>query len=186
MSGTMNWLLRLLGVSAGDAREVARYRSSWMYALLVAYRSLLRLVANHCVVPSLRTSLFRLSGVRIGARTRVNMNINFIDDFRPGLISIEDKVSVAPFVSFVASSHPNDSELYSTYGISDCAPIRVKSGAWLGVGCVVLPGVTVGRESIIGANAVVTRDVEDFAIMAGVPAKKIGDVRERRREKSKE
>lgn len=107
------------------------------------------------------------------------MNINFLDDFRPGLITLEDEVSVAPLVSFVASAHPNDSMLYRKYGISDSGPITVRSGAWLGVGCVILPGVTIGRESIVGANAVVTQDVEDFALMAGVPAKKIGDVRTR-------
>lgn len=171
--------LRILGISAGDEKEVARYGSSWRYVIIVAYRSLLRLMANHCIVPSLRASLFRWSGIRIGAKTRINMNINFLDDFRPGLITLEDEVSVAPLVSFVASAHPNDSMLYRKYGISDSGPITVRSGAWLGVGCVILPGVTIGRESIVGANAVVTQDVEDFALMAGVPAKKIGDVRTR-------
>ena len=47
----------------------------------------------------------------------------------------------------------------------------------MGVGAVILPGVTIGECSIIGANAVVTKDVEDYAVMAGTPAVKIGDVR---------
>jgi acetyltransferase-like isoleucine patch superfamily enzyme len=49
--------------------------------------------------------------------------------------------------------------------------VLVKQGADIGTGAVLLPGVTVGQGAIVGAGAVVTRDVQDFAIVAGVPAK---------------
>ncbi len=180
----MSWdktLLEMLGVSAGDADSVARYRSALAYALASGYRSLLRLLANHCIIPSLRVALFRWSGIRIGARTRINMNVNFLDGFTPSRIQLESEVAVAPFVSLVAESHPNDSILQTGYGMLKSGPILIKKGAWLGVGAVILPGVTVGESAIIGANAVVTQDVENYAIMAGIPAKKIGDVRLRDR-----
>jgi maltose O-acetyltransferase len=122
--------------------------------------------------------LFRLSGVKIGRRTFVNMDVRFMDDWQPGLITLEDEVSVAPYVSFVATSNPNESFIGREYKVAKTAPVLIREGAWLGMGAVVLPGVTVGRGAIIGANAVVTHDVEDFAIMVGVPAREIGDVRE--------
>lgn len=173
----MNRLLRWLGVSASDMPEAARYRGPGQYAISMAGRSLLRLLANHCIIPSLRCALFRLSGVTIGARVRLNMNLTILDDYRPGLVSLGDEVSVAPMVSIVASAHANDSLITRKYGITAVGPIRVKTGAWLGAGCVLLPGVTIGRCGIVGANAVVTKDVPDFAIVAGVPAACIGDVR---------
>ena len=52
--------------------------------------------------------------------------------------------------------------------------IKIKDGAWIGAGAIVLPGVTVGRKSIVGAGAVVTKDVPDYTIVAGNPAKMIG------------
>jgi acetyltransferase-like isoleucine patch superfamily enzyme len=54
------------------------------------------------------------------------------------------------------------------------APVRIDDGAWLGANVVVMPGVRIGRNAVVGANAVVTRDVADYAVVAGVPAKVIG------------
>jgi acetyltransferase-like isoleucine patch superfamily enzyme len=170
-------VLNFLGVSASDLPAVEKNNSALQYALSAGLRSFLRLLANHCIIPSLRVVLFRLSGIHIGKAVQINLNVNFIDDFRPGLITLEDEVSVAPFVSFVASSHANNSRIYRVYKLGATGPVRIKTGAWLGVGAVILPGLTIGECSIIGANAVVTKDVQDYAVVAGVPAVKIGDVR---------
>jgi acetyltransferase-like isoleucine patch superfamily enzyme len=53
----------------------------------------------------------------------------------------------------------------------DIRPVRIRTGADIGVGAVILPGVTIGEHSIVGAGAVVTQDVPPFAIVAGVPAR---------------
>lgn len=144
----------------------------------IAIRSTLRLLANHCIIPPLRVALFRLSGIRIGKRVMINMDTKFIDNWKPGLIEIEDEVSISPFVSVVADAMPNQSFLMQ-YGVSKAGRVVIRKGAWLGVGAVLLPGSEIGTGAIVGANAVVTKNVEPFAIVAGVPARKIGDVRER-------
>ena len=58
-------------------------------------------------------------------------------------------------------------------------PVRVKQGASIGSGAVILCGITIGQSAVIGAGAVVTKDVPDHAIVAGVPARVIGDIRKR-------
>jgi acetyltransferase-like isoleucine patch superfamily enzyme len=50
-------------------------------------------------------------------------------------------------------------------------PIRIKDGAWIGINAAILPNVTIGRNSVVGANSVVTKDVPDFCIVAGNPAR---------------
>ena len=50
-------------------------------------------------------------------------------------------------------------------------PIRILDGAWIGAGAIILPGVTVGRQSMVGAGSVVTKDVADYSVVAGNPAK---------------
>jgi len=55
---------------------------------------------------------------------------------------------------------------------------EVKDGVFIGIGAKIMPGVSLGEHSVVGAGAVVTHDVADFAIVAGVPARKIGSVLE--------
>ncbi|PIQ86228.1 MAG: galactoside O-acetyltransferase [Candidatus Omnitrophica bacterium CG11_big_fil_rev_8_21_14_0_20_43_6] len=175
-----NVLINIFGISEVDKRTNGGCKNIVSYLVCSAVRSFLRLLANHCIIPSLRVYLFRLSGIKIGRKASVNMSVAFLDGFCPGRICLEEEVAVAPFVSLVADSHPNNSILYRKYAIHQYGKILVQQGAWLGAGCVILPGVTIGKASIIGANAVVTSDVDDYAIMAGVPARKIGDVREKK------
>jgi acetyltransferase-like isoleucine patch superfamily enzyme len=54
------------------------------------------------------------------------------------------------------------------------SPVRICAGADIRVNAIILPGVTVGREAIVGAGAVITKDVPDFATVAGVPARVTG------------
>lgn len=56
-------------------------------------------------------------------------------------------------------------------GIEGIAPVRVRQGAWLGQNVVVLPGVTIGRGSVVGANSVVREDVPDWSLAVGAPAR---------------
>jgi len=152
-----------------------------LFYLWAFYCSLTRLVARHTIIPPLRKLMFRSTGISIGKKTFINLDVYFFDEFRPGMVQIEDEVAIAPRVTFAAASHPNDSFIGKEYHLNKLAKIHVKKGAWIGTGVVILPGITIGKGAIIGANAVVTKDVDDFAIMAGVPAKKIGDVRDKKR-----
>ncbi len=57
----------------------------------------------------------------------------------------------------------------------DCfkGPVKLKEGCWLGIGVVILPGVTIGRNAVVAANSVVTKPVPDYAVVGGIPAKVI-------------
>src|SRR5829696_991822 len=64
---------------------------------------------------------------------------------------------------------PEPSRRRSTF----CAPIVVKRNAWIGVGASVMPGLTIGKNAIVAANAVVTKDVSANTVVGGIPAKVI-------------
>ncbi|MBW2642327.1 MAG: acyltransferase [Deltaproteobacteria bacterium] len=92
-----------------------------------------------------------------------------------GIIIIEDKVLVGPNVVVRASGHRYEKrrvpirEQGHHKGI-----IMIKTGAWIGANAVILPDVTIGKGAIVAAGAVVTKDVNDFEIVGGLPARKIG------------
>ena len=52
-----------------------------------------------------------------------------------------------------------------------CKPILIKEDAWIGAGATILPGVCIGKHAVVGAGSVVTRDVPDYAVVVGSPAK---------------
>lgn len=95
-----------------------------------------------------------------------------------GDITIEDRVLIGPHCSITASNHRFDPQRDDFRGGSERKPIVIGHGSWLGAGAVVSAGVRVGRANLIAAGAVVTKDTPDYAIMAGVPARQVGDVRE--------
>jgi len=91
-----------------------------------------------------------------------------------GFLKIGNFVMIGQNCSIQAGGHVfNDSTRPMMFQGQRSGPIEIGDDVWLGANVVVLPNVKIGRGSIIGANAVVTKDVPEFAIMGGVPAKLI-------------
>ena len=109
--------------------------------------------------------------IRVGKNVFINHACTFMDR---GSITLEDDVLVGPKVNLITINHPLDpSERQST--ISN--PIIIKKNAWIGVGAMVMPGVTIGENSVVSAAAVVTKDVPPNTLVAGVPAKIIKTIK---------
>ncbi len=86
-----------------------------------------------------------------------------------GGIEFEDGVSIAPGCRIATINHDfNERHTKYTYG-----KVTIKKNAWLGMGVTVCPGVTIGEYAVVAAGAVVTKDVPDYAVVGGVPAKVI-------------
>ena len=115
--------------------------------------------------------------VSIGARTRVQSH-SFICEF----VAIGSDCFVGHGVMFTNDRYPratnNDGTLQ---GESDWSVeiTRVKRGASIGTHATIISGITIGEHALVGAGAVVTKSVPDFAVVAGVPAHVIGDTRTR-------
>ena len=85
-----------------------------------------------------------------------------------GGITIEDKVLIAANVKLISNNHdPYERDVLI------CKPVVIKEGAWVGAGSTILPGVTVGKYAIVGSDSVVTKDIPDYAVAVGNPAKVI-------------
>lgn len=114
---------------------------------------------------SLGQNVFVGNRVVIGDRCKVQNNVSVYDD-----VTLEEGVFCGPSMVFTNVHNPRALiERKSEY-----RPTLVRHGASLGANCTIVCGVTVGRFAFVGAGAVITRDVPDFALMAGVPARRIG------------
>ena len=95
---------------------------------------------------------------------------NLVDD--KAYIEIGDRVAIGPRVTLIPVEHANASRVRAVMGVR-MGGVKIKDDVWIGAGVIILSGVTVGECSVIGAGAVVTKDVEPYTVVAGVPAKKI-------------
>ncbi|MFA3790552.1 sugar O-acetyltransferase [Aliiglaciecola sp. SL4] len=84
-------------------------------------------------------------------------------------VTIGDDVLFAPGVLISTASHPKDPQKRKK-GLETASPITIGDGVWIGMGAKILPGVNIGNNAIIGAGAVVTKDVTENTTVAGVPA----------------
>ena len=109
--------------------------------------------------------------IRIGKRCWIQQGCTFFDR---GGITIGNDVFIAPKVNLITINHDSDPENRSaTYG----RPIVIEDKVWIGINSTILPGVTVGYGSIVGANGVVTHDVSPYTVVGGNPAKFIKEIR---------
>ncbi len=113
----------------------------------------------------------------VGARCKVSSH-SFICEG----VTIADEVFIGHGVMFINDPYPRavtDSGELQTETDWRVVPTHVKRRASIGSNATLMSGLTIGECALIGAGAVVTRDVPDYAIVAGVPARVIGDVRKR-------
>jgi len=88
-------------------------------------------------------------------------------------VEIEEDVLFASYVTIIAENHGMDPECGIKYGLQELSgkKVLIKNHSWIGEKVIVMPGVTVGAYSIIGAGSVVTHDIPDYSIAVGNPAK---------------
>lgn len=107
-------------------------------------------------------------GIRVGRNVFINQGCTLNDI---GGIEIGDDVLIGPRVSLITSGHPLDPAERRRQIVA--APIVIERNVWLCAGSTVLQGVTVGEDSVVAAGAVVTHDVPEGTLVAGVPARVI-------------
>lgn len=107
---------------------------------------------------------------RIGKHVFINHGCSFLD---LGGITIEDHVLIGPQVKLVTENHPiNPIERRGMIASS----ILIQENAWIGAGATILPGVTIGKNSVVAAGAVVSKDVPENTIVGGIPAKPLKNI----------
>jgi acetyltransferase-like isoleucine patch superfamily enzyme len=139
------WYRRVLGISLGEGAAVHLGCYVWFYG----------------------PGQLRRDGLVIGAHSRINRDCCL--DAR-GSLHIGENVSISPEVTILTAYHPIDDPEFRVA----TRPIEIDDYAFIGTRATILAGVRIGRGAVVGAGAVVTRDVPPLAVAAGVPARQVG------------
>ena len=142
-----------------------------------AFNHLFSLIITYLVGwPRSRNILFRLMGMKIGKNCHISQKA-IPDPLLPELIEFEDGSGCGIGVKLLTHN-----AMKLKHGSFSFGPIKICENARIGAYSLILPGVTIGEGSIIGANSVVTEDIPPFSIAAGAPAKVIRTMTEEERD----
>jgi maltose O-acetyltransferase len=105
--------------------------------------------------------------IHIGADSFLNFNCVILDTVA---VTIGDRVQIASAVQILAADHPLDPEARRS-GVESGRPVAIEDDVWIGAGAILVPGVTIGTGSVIGAGSVVTRDIPAGVVAVGNPCR---------------
>lgn len=114
---------------------------------------------------SLGQNVYVGNRVKIGNNVKIQNNVSVYDN-----VTLEDDVFCGPSMVFTNVYNPRS----AVNRKNEYRDTLIKRGATLGANCTIICGVTIGKHAFVGAGSVITRDVPDYALMVGVPAKQIG------------
>lgn len=112
--------------------------------------------------------VYCVGGITVGENSTISKFVNL--DGRGGL-SIGDRVSVSAYVKILTASHDPNTPNFQ-YVVKS---VRIENYVWIGTDALILPGVTLGEGCVVAAGSVVAKTVEPYSIVAGNPAKRIGE-----------
>ena len=116
--------------------------------------------------------------VHFGSHVYANFNLTLVDD---GHIYIGDRVMIGPNVTIATANHPINAEL-RLKALQYNRDVHIEENVWIGANVVVVPGVTIGKNSVIGAGSVVTKDIPANVVAVGNPCKILREIGEKDRE----
>ena len=135
-------------------------------------------VGENCYIESPYFGNWGGRNVHLGSNIYANAGLKLVDDTH---IYIGDNTMLGPNVVIATAGHPIDPTLRSK-GLQYNLPVRIGKNCWLGAGVIVMPGVTIGDDSVIGAGSVVTRDIPAGVVAVGNPCKVLREIGQHDRE----
>lgn len=114
----------------------------------------------------------RLKNIFLGDNVFINFYSGLFASDAP--ITVGNSVMIGPYTRIFTQNHRYDDLKQSMYKQGYVSkPVIIEDDVWIGANCTVLPGVRIGKGSIVGAGSVVTKDVQPYSVVGGVPAKRI-------------
>lgn len=141
-------------------------------------RQMLAEVGEGCYVESPFFANFGGRHVHFGKSVYANFNLTLVDDTH---IYVGDYTMIGPNVTLATAGHPINPEL-RRQGLQFNMPIHIGKNCWLGAGVIVMPGVTIGDNTVIGAGSIVTKDIPSGVVAVGNPCRVLREVGQRDRE----
>jgi acetyltransferase-like isoleucine patch superfamily enzyme len=158
------------------------------YNYYLDFELLILRISSYIPIHSFRWLMYRLAGVKIGKKAHLHMGTQFFDPSRVQIgdgtivgqnafLDGRDKLKIGKHVDIASDVmiYNSEHDLNASDFKAICEPVEIGDYVFIGPRAIILPGVTIGKGAVVAAGAVVTKDVPEFAIVGGVPARVIGE-----------
>ncbi|MDR1896632.1 MAG: acyltransferase [Prevotellaceae bacterium] len=152
------------------------------------YRYICNYIISNIPVWTIRKYYYKIIGMKIGEGSEIHMSLYTLEPRKiiigqyshinrgcfldgRGYITIGNSVSISHKVSLITGGHDKNSPDFAGVFL----PIIIEDYVWIGVNVSILQGVKIGKGAVVATGAVVTKDVEPYTVVAGIPAKVIGE-----------
>ncbi len=162
-------------LNADRERAHALFREFNAAASLHDRQAILRQLLGHIGENSMIEPPFYCSygeNIHIGDCAYINFSCTIFDN---NTVHIGNHVMIGPFTQIYTAAHPLQAK-DRVKGIETAAPVVIEENVWIGGAAIVLPGLRIGRNAVVGAGAVVTRDVPSNKVVVGNPARVVKEV----------
>jgi maltose O-acetyltransferase len=143
-----------------------------IFKILDIKKKILKPLARFMPHSKLRIFFLRSCGYSIGRDVFIGEDLIISDELHDKNVIIGNRASIAPRVTLVTSSGPNSSRIRPYVKVVNGC-VRIEQDAWIGTGSIILPNIPIGKGAVVGAGAVVTKDVPPYTVVVGVPANAI-------------
>lgn len=162
-------------LNANRERAHALFRQFNAAASLPDRQTILKMLLGHIGENSIIEPPFYCSygeNIHIGDCTYINFSCTIFDN---NTVQIGSHVMIGPFTQIYTAAHPLQAE-DRINGMETAAPIVIEQNVWIGGAAIVLPGVRIGQNAVVGAGAVVTREVPANTVVCGNPARVVKEI----------
>ena len=159
-------------------QEVNRLKPSEWDKKFALLKEMFAEIGENCYLETPFHSNWGCRHVHFGRNVYANFNLTLVDDTH---IYVGDFTQFGPNVVLATAGHPIDPALREQ-GYQYNAPIRIGRNCWLGAGVLVMPGITIGDNVVVGAGSVVTKDLPSDVVAVGNPCRILREVNDRDRE----
>lgn len=145
-----------------------------IFAFRKLFNTILFWVSYTSPFKKVRVTCNRLRGVKASKKCTIQVMCS-IDNAYPEYVIIKDNAGVNQGTTIIA--HTNTQKAFKNIFSAVVKPVILEEGCLVGINCTILPGVRIGKMSVVSAGSVVTKDVDDYTIVAGNPARKIANIK---------
>lgn len=144
------------------------------FAFRKLFNTFLYWIGYFCPLMSIRVFSNKLRGVKMGKNVTIQQQC-MIDNAYPEYVILEDNVSINQNSTIIA--HTNPSKRWKGVLAPHVKPVILKKGCLIGLNSIILPGVTIGEQAIVSAGSVVTKNVADYSVVRGNPARNVTNIK---------